>query len=87
MEINLKDIEFNPEKLEQALAEAKLSQTDFNTVIGFPSENTAHKVIKNKRKLSATELIRACVLLNKPASFFSNFEIKGQNLTKLVNIP
>jgi plasmid maintenance system antidote protein VapI len=65
------NIEFDPATLETALIETQLSQAELVRMAGFKHRNTVNKILKSKREVTATDLIRFCAIFGKQPDFFA----------------
>lgn len=72
-EVDVLNIEFDPEALRLALAEKNLTQDELNRLAGYPQPNTVNKIINKNRKATATDLLRISAVLEKsPTEFVKN---------------
>jgi transcriptional regulator with XRE-family HTH domain len=65
------NIEFDPQSLELALEENKLTQAELARILGFTHRNVINKIIKGQRQPTANDLLRISAALGKPPAFFS----------------
>lgn len=68
---DVSSIEFDPQSLELALEDAKITQSQLNQLLGFPHRNTVNKIIRRKRAATATDLLRFAFVLKKDPKDFA----------------
>jgi plasmid maintenance system antidote protein VapI len=71
IDLSPEDVEFDPHTIELFLEEKDMSQADLARLAGYKHRNAVNRIIRNKKKADATDLIKFSLIFGKPIQSFA----------------